>query len=206
MAPWARQFIGLYASIGSRVGLGFAMIGSIVSTIPVEGELVFDFGKFLTISLAIAAWIGAEISSYRSKPHPHDIELRRKIREMTEPTLDFLNNHDLGAPFRIDNIQPLREIATNWKGVRFQFQDTTLQHEWKKAFDLIERFNAHVAWNSDFLGANHSFLTFKTASDKVRGISKKTTENMRIANETATEIYNALESLELLCLRRLDNP
>jgi hypothetical protein len=47
------------------------------------------------------------------------------------------------------------------------------------------------------------FLNFKNYADVNDGLTQQTYLNMQLANTLATEIFEGLEALEAVCLRRL---
>ena len=197
------HFKDLYSSVLARIGLGCAAIATTVVNMPPATNLAFDLEKTIVVAGAIIAWLSSEIMSFKPAPHQHDIDLRNRLRSLMKPDMDFLRDHDFGGTFHRRSLTGIRRISVDWVGVAHQFQDRAIQARWVPIQKKIAELSSHVALNSHFLDNSVKRINFKNDNDKATGITEQTYQNMETANRLASEIYNELESLEALCLKRI---
>jgi hypothetical protein len=189
-------FKEFYTSVVGRVCLGLVAIATTVANIPLAENLRFDLQKALVVAIAIGAWIGSELVSFKPSPHLHDIDLRNKLRTLITPHLYFLKNQNFEATFTRD------ELSIVWTGVSYDFQDRSLQTPWQQVrMKILDLYN-HIGINAHHITGAPELFSFKNDGDR-NGVSDKTEKNMKKANRLATEIYDELERLEKLCLKKL---
>lgn len=195
------HFKGVY----SRIGLGlFAIITSLYSVFT-DYSYEFDFEKFIGLLVAVAAWLTSEILSYDKPPSSHDIFLRNMIVNKLHDKMKFLLEHDLGGSFRDVDISPFHDVGENWSGVKYQFVDKELQKEWRVCLNKIREFSQFIAFNAHFVN-NTRLINFKTEYDRLHGIQKTTWDKINEANSMATEIYERLQKIEELSIKKFGAP
>ena len=199
----AKDFKALYGSVLTRIGLGAVAIATTVANIPHAGNLEFDLEKFLAVSAAVIAWVGAEWMSWNPGPHPHDVELRNRLFSLLRPEMEFLRDHDFGNSFNIDELKSLRKVAATWDGVSYRFRDQKIEKQWGATLQRIKAFSAFVAMNSQMLPTSAKLASFKSEGDNGWNLSDATQKNVVQANTAATEIYDNLEKIEDICLQRI---
>lgn len=70
----------------------------------------------------------SEGSLATKKPNPHDVKLLAEYRALITPQLiGFLTNHSFRIPYRRDTLDPLEELAYDWRGAHYEFLDLELQ-------------------------------------------------------------------------------
>jgi hypothetical protein len=196
-------FKDLYSAVLTRIGLGFIAILITVANVPFADHLIFDLGKAIIVAVAIGAWVSAEIMSYKSAPHQHDVDLRNSLRTLVVNKLGFLRDHHFGGPFNTSSVAWIDKISETWIGVTYQFQDRAIQKQWAAIREKIEHLYHHIGINAHYFRDSTVMKSFNRKLNEENDFSEETRLNMDRANLLATEIYVGFEGLEALCLRRL---
>lgn len=193
----------LAGSAGGRIFAGAIAIGTVAATFPVADGAVFDPEKAIGIIAAIGAWLATEWASWNPGPHPHDIDLRNRIRTRILGVMAFLRSHDFGQSFPFGLLNPLDDIIRNFVGSSYEFVDPDLQVKWAALVSETAEFLSYIALNTfreDDALHQSSFLL-----DRDRGgmISNETQSKIDHANAMATKLYQGFDDFERLCIQRL---
>jgi hypothetical protein len=131
------------------------------------------------------------------EPVDHDRELMRAFRQLVTPQLlQYLWDHDFGAPTRFKTLEPL-ETLFEWKtqGARQQFNEPILQNALEKVFTANDEFSDVVS-SRLFAMNNPELGSPKTNQDKLHGLSQSTREGIRQMNDLARALWHAIDDLE----------
>lgn len=203
MAVPAGRIKELAGSAGGRIFAGAIAIGTVAATFPVADGAVFDPEKAIGIIAVIGAWLATEWASWNPGPHPHDIDLRNRIRTRILGVMAFLRSHDFGQSFPFGLLNPLDDIIRNFVGSSYEFVDPDLQVKWAVLVSETAEFLNYIALNTfreDDALHHSSFLL-----DRDRGgmISNETQSKIDHANAMATKLYQGFDDFERLCIQRL---
>lgn len=83
----------------------------------------------------------------RAPPRQHDVEIFEKLQRSLPfgPTLHLLQEHDFGAAFRRDAIQPLFDFVDTWNSPEYEFIDGTLQAKLTDLYQAAAKMSDEIA-------------------------------------------------------------
>ena len=130
-------------------------------------------------------------------PHPHDLALLAQVQRQLPPTLQrFLRQHDFGAPFRRDNLDPIYEMIEDWVGARFEFHDQPLQAAFAELRKAEDEFATLTAQHIHAMDHNPAVGWPKTDLDVAQGVQPATRAAIEAMNTKANEFCAAIDIFE----------
>jgi hypothetical protein len=142
----------------------------------------------------------------KSEPpaHPHDVELLRKFRRKVPMELrNFLRLHDFHVPHRLEVTEPLSDIAEDWHGALYEFQDDELQSLFGEALEANSRLVILVGERIFAMDGNHKMGTAKNDLDRRHGWSEESLEGVKMMNDAALQLYGRIDDFERLALKKI---
>jgi hypothetical protein len=132
-------------------------------------------------------------------PNKNDIDLYSKFQTVfTDRVRRFLDEHSFGDDWAAHETDALFRFEYEWKGARYRFQDKELD----AALDLVKRkcdeLVSKIAQYSAPARDGVPRMTIKTNRDRDEGMSQRTIANMNELNDTATDLKDLIDALELL--------
>ncbi len=159
-------------------------------------ELAKDFEKDIRLILQSDAF--AEMLNPKPvDPHPHDVELLKKLRLIISPELQtFISRHSFRNPFRPNVLDPIRNWLDDWVGPAYKFHDPELH----KRLDILIAAGSHFL---DTVNANvflddhtQSVLTPLRDEDRRVGLTQTTREMIKKMNDSASAFIKELGIFE----------
>lgn len=139
-----------------------------------------------------------------AESHPHDIRLLRRFRKLVpEGVRRFLMEQNFGDVVRRSLMDPLYEIASDWKGAAFEFHDVDVQKAFAQALKLNTDFAEHAVGNLHISRANNGLLTVKTDYDLAHGTQDSTVATAKVLNDKATALSDAVEEFDRIARDRI---
>ncbi len=138
------------------------------------------------------------------EPHPHDIELLARVRaKLSDALLRFLRNHNFGTPFHSEILDPIGEIAKDWRGARNEFHDAPLQSCFAdiiaKSIDLMSVVSVRTYPSR----GNSKVSTAKTDEDLDIGMQPETLQAIAEMNQFARALASAIDVFERKARNRI---
>ena len=138
-------------------------------------------------------------------PNPHDEELIQLVREklLKENIQHFVRMHDFGNSFPRKRVDPFLEACDTWVGPKYEFVDAEMQAVWLEAYAAICDFALEVAASTAPAWGNPEWQTVHPKSADPELPSERTLAEIKLLNEKASKMMEALDQLERLAKQRL---
>lgn len=135
------------------------------------------------------------VASEEQKHHPADERLLTDFRALvTQPTLQWLHDHDFGNPVRSSFLDPLETIGATWRGADYEFVNAETQAAFMQVLALTRKLTSVTATHL-FPMANPEMRTVKTDEDQRTGRrSQQTLEATKVMNAMATDLWKAIDA------------
>jgi len=142
-----------------------------------------------------------------AEPHPEDIELFTRFRQLMTPGHHrFLRTESFRGPLRRDKLTPVYELAEDWIGVRHEFHDAVIQTAFaqvRRAADTLYGLtNTYLSPSDTMVG----MLTPLTGRDQAQGTQPSTVRAIGEMEAAATELADAIDDFERIARDRIRVP
>lgn len=137
-------------------------------------------------------------------PYPHDENLMRAIRSTCTPATDsFLRQHDFGASFKADLLDPI-DVFQSWSGPQYEFINPEVNTAWmhvrKAARELMREVGEKTVSRgaADWLSPvyDNEDRDFYTPDMRAR---------MNVMNRAATDLVEKWDKFDRLARRQIPN-
>ena len=200
-APYVKQYFGRHPN--PEVGIIAAPFGLriVVPETPTWVSLVLIGAGIVVLVLSRLV---PDRTTAQHQPNPHDVQLLGQFRTLITPQLvRFLRSHSFRLPFRRKRFDPVEELAFDWEGAHFEFQDpelnASLQSVRKAAQELAEKVAAHTYVDDHNREISHPL----TRQDERLGIQPNTYKAIADMNNLRMNTVRAIDDFERLARRTM---
>lgn len=182
----------------ARITLGVVSIVAIVSGVnPQWGT--FAPLSLLAIVVPVMGWLTAEIfaeADANRQVSAHDRGLYEvHLQAFTEADLEFLHNHDFGAPYDRSDSRPVSRFVQNWVGASYEFQNRRLNAKLVTCKNVARKLSHAFGYKS---GPHRVMQDFNTA--EVYGadgeLTAESKQEIAELNELATDLCKAIDEMD----------
>lgn len=158
--------------------------------------------------VAFFAWLRLEFTSQSPlvnvvpkpvAPSPNDLRLGRRLREaFPAATRRFLREHAFGQVYHESKTKPLEDLAHEWRGAAFEFDDYHLRLAASAVITDVNDFLDKLAMHSGVAG-NYPPGNFSIPTDEERAtdyFSNLTDQRIAEATNTSEELLTNFEDFE----------
>ena len=146
----------------------------------------------------------ALLSAAPAEPHPHDVELLRRVHAQLPLSLrQFLHQHSFGSPFLFIRLYPIHEMNEVWIGAAYEFHDTVLQASFAEVRRTAADFGELVVERIYPMPGNTKMGWPKTDQDMPQRVQPRTEQVVSDLNAKATELSAAIDSFDRLARNRV---
>lgn len=196
---WSRTGSAL-AIFGATCSFGWVdqVVGRLIGIDIPQPPLWFaTMVMFTGVGLLIWGYSKLSLALESPNPNPHDVRLMGDFRDIfTNQLIEFLRNHNFGAPWNRNALDSLAEFAESWRGSRFEFSDFELNEILKKVKHSANDLEDLLASGSWAHRSNPDVLTVKTDVDYSRGVQKSTLDKIKKMNSAASRLVDDIDELE----------
>jgi hypothetical protein len=130
-------------------------------------------------------------------PHPHDVELLRRVREKLSPSVQaFLIQHDFRNPLPFKKMGPLWDMMEGWTGVAYKFHDPSVQAAFADLMNKIANLTSLVVERIFPDDRNSNYGSPLTEVDRMRGLTMTTRKGIKEMNNSAISVTQSIEHFE----------
>jgi len=151
----------------------------------------FNWGALVTFVAFLAAYVALETKCQKDamSSNPNDMKLFKELVALLQNkgTIDFIKNHDFGAAFHAESIEPLRVFHRNWNNVEHEFLDQKLEKARKVFLNSCDTFLCKVGEYTFPIGNNHQ----KVGPHRITSQQ----DYQRIRNETVEALHGSVDNL-----------
>jgi hypothetical protein len=175
----------------------FATFGLTI-TIPDTPWWVF----VLFVSAAVVLLVVDRVKPETRSPNPHDVELFGMVRVIFDDDLMyFLRQHDFGGgSFERRPFVTLDRFNVEWNGERYRFEDPEMRGELETMLSKCRELTRLIALNTTPAPGNMDWCRPYWYDEDWH--SEKTTAKVKVMNDTATEIAEAVDRLEVIARKK----
>jgi hypothetical protein len=139
----------------------------------------------------------ARIPPPPAEPHPHDLELIAKWRQLiAEPLRLFLREHNFGDVYLRIRVQPLHDIAETWLGAKYELEDSELQRVFATFLEANNRLCQLLIAKTHVLDTNTYLASPKTDLDRKFGLQRSTLTAIDELNKAASCLAEAIDAFD----------
>lgn len=192
----------------SRVTLGIISLLTLCWFLWPTSNWEFQLERLIALITSLSVWIGSEFSesfgNSKIEIHPHDKKLLEKFRSQISGGIKlFLSEHDFRNPLNIDEISGLTEIYETWRGARFEFEQSKTNNAFQKFLKINSKFCNLASDSLSIIYDSTKILSVQGELDKSNGLSQDTKNQIHELNQTALELYEAINTFERVARKQL---
>jgi hypothetical protein len=136
---------------------------------------------------------------------PRDVRLLERFEALLTPgLLDWLREHDFGAPVQVVLLDPIVEFADTWRGASYEFVDDDLQTSFAKVWTSARNMARLAAAELYWLRSSMEWKTVKDERDQAAGYaSERAKASAAALNEAATALSSEIDGFLRLARKRI---
>jgi hypothetical protein len=193
--------VALYATLPQAVLEGGLEIFGVKLNI-VETPLAVFFGLLLAgCLLLVLDRVLPVLPVALPYTHPNDRQLIERIRREYAPCDRFMRDHDFGAPFKYDKLNPLDAID-HWIGARYKFIDPEVELAWNAFRAAVRKFLEEISERT-VPASVPGLLTPIFDGEDSDWHTPEVMARYKVLNDTSNGVTEAWDELDALALRKL---
>ncbi|NML95946.1 hypothetical protein [Novosphingobium olei] len=132
-----------------------------------------------------------------AEPHPHDVELLARVRQLFDmPFQRFIRQQNFGEPFRQTNLNPMYEMNEDWVGAAFEFHDQPLQTAFAAVRAACSELGALVFERVHYMDRIPGMVWTKTDQDAAHGRQPESLQAVIELNRRGNVFADAIDAFE----------
>lgn len=198
---WLR---GVATSVGGRIALGSAAFVGLFwlqfdpSLPPADPE------KIAGIGAAVFAWVWAEVLTFQTSAHPHDVQLMQTLRaRFSDDDRNFVRAHDFENGHDRRQMVAFSDFERVWTGAAYEFHDRKMQNALADLTVAIKAFHEVVVLNTVWTPGSPEYRLRTPRYKDDDEMSERGEAIIREMNQRAQATNDALDKIERLARERL---